>query len=119
MCRCDHTDHTLYYGIPTGSREIFKQGFSPDAARHLSDDEEMAARACLDAGNSDDSTASRPESGVPVLVQSILIPHQLIEMFFQALGLCGYMLAVENVDESRNPVTKAWNRGKCVAIYVI
>lgn len=47
---------------------------------------------------------------IPMLVQSILIPHQLIEMFFQALGLCGYMLAVENVDESRNPVTKAWNR---------
>ena len=49
-------------------------------------------------------------SVVPMLVQSILIPHQLIEMFFQALGLCGYMLAVENVDESRNPVTNAWNR---------
>lgn len=49
-------------------------------------------------------------STVPMLVQSILIPHQLIEMFFQALGFYGYMLAVENVDESRNPVTHAWNR---------
>lgn len=49
-------------------------------------------------------------SVIPMLIQSILIPRQLIEMFFQALGLYGYMLSVENVDESRSPVTRAWNR---------
>lgn len=47
---------------------------------------------------------------IPMLVQSIFMPHELIEMFFQALGFCGYLQSVENIDESRHPVTHAWNR---------
>lgn len=47
---------------------------------------------------------------VPMLIQSIFMPHQLIEMFFQALGLYGYLQSIENIDELRNPVTHAWNR---------
>ena len=49
-------------------------------------------------------------STVPMLIQSMIMPKQLIEMFFQALGLYGYLLAVENIDESRHPVTHEWNR---------
>lgn len=49
-------------------------------------------------------------SVIPMLIQSILMPHQLIEIFFQALGLCGYLQSVENMDESRHLVTHAWNK---------
>lgn len=46
---------------------------------------------------------------VPMLIQSIFMPHQLIEMFFQALGFYGYMKTVENTDDLRHPLTHAWN----------
>ena len=47
---------------------------------------------------------------VPILVQMIFIPHQLIEMFFQSIGFYMLMTTVDNFDDLRNPVTKVYNR---------
>lgn len=49
-------------------------------------------------------------SAVPILIQSLFMQHQLIELFFQSLGLYGYILTVENVDECYHPVTHTRNR---------
>lgn len=46
---------------------------------------------------------------IPVLVQ-MYIPHILIELFFQALGILGVMLSIENEDEVINHITGLYNR---------
>jgi len=47
---------------------------------------------------------------IPILIQMIFIPHQLIEMFFQSVGFYMLMTTVDNFDDLRNPVTKVYNR---------
>ena len=47
---------------------------------------------------------------IPILIQMIFIPHQLIEMFFQSIGFYMLITTVDNFDDLRNPVTKVYNR---------
>lgn len=49
-------------------------------------------------------------SVAPIIIQSQFMQNQLIEMFFQALGINGYILSVENVDERYHPETRVLNR---------
>ena len=47
---------------------------------------------------------------VPIFVQQFFMPYQLIELFFQSIGVFGFITTVENMDSIHNPVTKAYNR---------
>ncbi len=38
------------------------------------------------------------------------MPHQLIELFLQSIGIFGFLTTVENVDAIHHPVTKVYNR---------
>lgn len=48
-------------------------------------------------------------SGIPVLIQSLFMPHQLIEMYFQALGFYGFLQLIDPIDEYYHPVTRIKN----------
>ena len=47
---------------------------------------------------------------VPIFVQQFFMPYQLIELFFQSIGIFGFITTVENFDSIHNPITKAYNR---------
>ncbi|MDL2237543.1 LuxR C-terminal-related transcriptional regulator [Christensenellaceae bacterium OttesenSCG-928-K19] len=47
---------------------------------------------------------------VPIFIQQFIMPHQLIELFFQSIGIFGFLTTVENIDAIHNPVTKVYNR---------
>lgn len=47
---------------------------------------------------------------VPIFVQQFFMSHQLIELFFQSIGIFGFLTTVENLDEVYHPVTKVYNR---------
>ena len=47
---------------------------------------------------------------VPIFVQQFFMKHQLIELFFQSIGIFGFLTTIENFDAVRNPITKAYNR---------
>lgn len=47
---------------------------------------------------------------VPIVIQQFIMPHQLIELFFQSIGIFGFLTTVENVDAIHNPITKVYNR---------
>lgn len=48
-------------------------------------------------------------SGIPVLIQSLFMPHQLIEMYFQALGFYGFLQLIDPIDQYYHPVTRIKN----------
>lgn len=47
---------------------------------------------------------------VPIFIQQFIMPHQLIELFFQSIGIFGFLTTVENLDAIHNPITKVYNR---------
>ena len=47
---------------------------------------------------------------IPIFVQQVFMPHQLLELFFQSIGIFGFLTTVENLDVTHNPVTKVYNR---------
>lgn len=47
---------------------------------------------------------------IPIFVQQIFMPHQLLELFFQSIGIFGFLTTVENLDAIHNPITKVYNR---------
>jgi len=47
---------------------------------------------------------------IPIFVQQVFMPHQLLELFFQSIGIFGFLTTVENLDAIHNPVTKIYNR---------
>ncbi|MEA4854086.1 MAG: LuxR C-terminal-related transcriptional regulator [Christensenella sp.] len=47
---------------------------------------------------------------IPIFVQQIFMPHQLLELFFQSIGIFGFLTTVENSNAVYNPVTKIYNR---------
>ncbi len=49
-------------------------------------------------------------SVTPIIIQSQFMQKQLIELFFQALGINGYLSSVENIDERYHPETRVLNR---------
>ena len=51
---------------------------------------------------------------VPIFVQQFFMPYQLIELFFQSIGIFGFLTTIENFDAIRNPITKVYNRAAFV-----
>ncbi|MGI6664038.1 MAG: histidine kinase N-terminal 7TM domain-containing protein [Christensenellaceae bacterium] len=47
---------------------------------------------------------------VPIIIQQFFMKHQLIELFFQSIGIFGFLTTVENLDAIHNPITKVYNR---------
>lgn len=47
---------------------------------------------------------------VPIIIQQFIMPHQLIELFFQSIGIFGFLTTVENLDAIHHPITKVYNR---------
>ena len=47
---------------------------------------------------------------IPIFVQQFFMKHQLIELFFQSMGIFGFLTTVENFDAIQNPITKVYNR---------
>ena len=47
---------------------------------------------------------------IPIFVQQVFMPHQLLELFFQSIGIFGFLTTVENLDVIHNPITKVYNR---------
>jgi len=47
---------------------------------------------------------------IPIFVQQFFMPHQLIELFFQSIGIFGFLTTVENFNAIHHPITKAYNR---------
>ena len=47
---------------------------------------------------------------VPIIVQQFFFPHQLLELFFQSIGIFGYLLAIENLDDIYDFSTRTYNR---------
>jgi len=47
---------------------------------------------------------------IPIFVQQVFMPHQLLELFFQSIGIFGFLTTVENIDAIHNPITKVYNR---------
>ena len=47
---------------------------------------------------------------IPIFVQQVFMSHQLLELFFQSIGIFGFLTTVENLDVTYNPVTKVYNR---------
>ncbi|MBC5649166.1 LuxR C-terminal-related transcriptional regulator [Christensenella tenuis] len=47
---------------------------------------------------------------IPIFVQQFFMPHQLLELFFQSIGIFGFLTTVENLDAIYSPVTKVYNR---------
>ena len=47
---------------------------------------------------------------IPIFVQQFFMRHQLIELFFQSIGIFGFLTTVENFNAVHHPITKAYNR---------
>ena len=47
---------------------------------------------------------------IPIFVQQFFMKHQLIELFFQSIGIFGFLTTIENFDAIHNPITKVYNR---------
>jgi len=47
---------------------------------------------------------------IPIVVQQFIMPHQLIELFFQSIGILGFLTTVENFNAIHNPSTNVYNR---------
>jgi len=47
---------------------------------------------------------------IPIIVQQFIMPYQLIELFFQSIGILGFLTTVENFNAIHNPITKVYNR---------
>ena len=47
---------------------------------------------------------------IPIFIQQFFMPHQLLELFFQSIGIFGFLTTVENLNEIYNPITNVYNR---------
>ena len=47
---------------------------------------------------------------LPIVVQQFIMPYQLIELFFQSVGILGFLTTIENFNAIHNPITKVYNR---------
>ena len=47
---------------------------------------------------------------LPIGIQQFFMPHQLLELFFQSIGIFGFLTTVEDFDRIYNPATNTYNR---------
>lgn len=47
---------------------------------------------------------------IPIFIQQVFMPHQLLELFFQSIGIFGFLTTVENLNEVYNPITNVYSR---------
>jgi hypothetical protein len=47
---------------------------------------------------------------IPIVIQQFFMPHQLLELFFQSIGMFGFLTTVEDFDRIYDPITNTYNR---------